>query len=210
MTDDYSSFSDGDWVLLLGVADQLDAAADRGQDCLSTLCTLSGVGNWTVIDGQDVYSAPCDAETRQRVAERDGVLVETHTPGDTTIPTRVAMRFGLGETIICGYSGNILQGDDLIGRPVFETQQDNSGKTVLCATTVQEIVSKDGDPDEDGYYKPLKWSHLQTIVDSSGSQSERFNLLAAILRCFGDAKLDSETFIPFGVQFSDTDFIDSF
>ena len=118
------------------------------------------------------------------------------------------MRFGVDETILCGYSGNILQGDDLIGRPVFEAQRESSGEIVLRATTVRKIVSQDGDPDEDGYNKPLKWGHLQTIVDSSGTQSERFKLLAAILRRFGDAKMDAETFIPFGIQFSDTDFID--
>ena len=61
--------------------------------------------------------------------------------------------------------------------------------------------------DEDDYWKPFKWSQLQTVVDASGGQSERFKLLAAILRRFGDAKLQSETFIPYGIQFSDSDFI---
>jgi len=205
--DDYG---DGEWVLLLEVADQLHDVAHDEQDCLSTLCTLSGVGSWTVIEGQDVYLAPCNDEDYKRTGEQGGVLVEDYTLGGGLIPTRVARRFGLDETNVCKSSGYILQGDDLIDRPVFQPRQEESGGVVLHATTLREIVSNDGGGDEDDYWKPLKWSHIQTVVDSSGNQSERFLLLAAVLRRLGEAEMDSETFIPYGMQFADSDFIDSF
>ena len=200
---------DGEWILLLEAADNLEAVAHSGQDCLSTLCTLSGVGSWTVVEGRDVFSAPCSEEDRRQVAEQGGVLVEAYALGGGLIPTRVARRFGLDETNVCKRSGYILQGDDLIDRPIFQAQQE-SGEVVLHPTTLREIVSRDGDDDEDNYWKPLKWSQLQTVVDSSGGQSERFRLLAAILRRLGEAEMDSETFIPYGMQFADSDFIDSF
>ena len=202
---DINEISDGEWFLLLEVADQLDATADSGQDCLSTLCTLSGAGNWTVIDGQDIYSALCDDEIRQHVAERDGVLIETHTPGDGTIPTRVAMRFGLDETNVCKNAGSTLQGEDFVERPIFQLHQKSPGETTLIPTTLREILSKDRDGDL--WWTPVKWSQIQTIVDASGGQSERFKLVALILRLLGEARMDEVTFIPFGFQFSDTDFI---
>ncbi len=203
-------YEDGEWVLLLEVADKLDAAAENRQDCLSTLCTLSRVGSWMVVEGADVYFAPCDNSDYKRTAGQGSLLVETYTPGDGSIPTRVARRFGLNETNVCKNSGHTLQGDKLIDRPIFQAQHEKSGEEVLCPTTLREIVSQDGDDDEDDYWKPLKWSRLQTVVDSSGGQTERFKLLAAILRRLGEAKMDSETFIPYGIQFADSDFIDGF
>ena len=203
-------YADGDWGLLLDISDKLNNAAESEQDCLSTLCTLSGEGNWVVVEGRNVYSAPCDHEDYKLAASSGGVLVETYAPGDELIPTRVAKRFGLNETNVCKSSGYILQGDDLIDRPIFQTRREESGEAVLRATTLREIVSEDGSDDEDDYWKPLKWGQLQTVVDSSGGQSERFKLLAAILRRLGEVEMDSETFIPYGMQFADSDFIDAF
>ena len=204
-----SDFRDGDWALLLEVADKLNDAATNEQDCLSTLCTLSDMGEWTVDDdGREIYSASCNDDDRNRAGDRGVEPLEIYAPGDGAIPTPVARRFGLDEVNVCKSAGYILQGEDLIGRPIFQAQQEESGNIVLLPTSLQEMLSKDGDEDEDVYWKPLKWSMLQTVVDSSGGQSERFKLLAAILRRLGEAEMDSETFIPYGMQFADSDFID--
>ena len=200
-------YQDGDYTLLFEAADKLDAAADSEQDCLATLCDLSGVGSWEEIGGQSVYTALCSAETTNHPNEQDAVSVDTYTPGDELIPTRVARRFGVDEVNVCKSAGYILQGEDLIGRHIFQTLPGENGEVVISATTVREMVSQNGEEDEDDYWKPFKWSQLQTVVDASGGQSERFKLLAAILRRFGDAKLQEETFIPYGIQFSDSDFI---
>ncbi len=204
-----SDYGDGNWVLLLEAADKLNGAATSEQDCLSFLCTLSEMGNWTVADdGQKIYFAPCSDEDRKHSDERGIEPVETYALGDGAIPAPVARRFGLDELNVCKNAGYILQGKDLIDRPIFQAQQGKSDNSPLYATTLQEILSKDGNENEDVDWEPLKWSQLQTVVDSDGGQSERFRLLAAILRRLGEAKMDSETFIPYGTQFSDSDFID--
>ena len=72
-------------------AEKLRAASKWPQDCLSVLCTLSGVGEWEVAEnGQMVYHAPCSASESGKLTETGVYPVETYGPGDTAIPTLVA------------------------------------------------------------------------------------------------------------------------
>ena len=46
-------------------------------------------------------------------------------------------------------------------------------------------------------------------MDPSGGQLGRFELLSAIFRRLAEVGMDSETFVPYGNQFADSDFVDS-
>ena len=65
------------------------------------------------------------------------------------------------------------------------------------------------DSEDDISWTPLEWRHLQSVVDESGGQACRFELLSSILNHPAQAGMDSETLVPYGHQFADSDFIDS-
>ena len=188
-------------------ADKLRAAAAWPQDCLSVLCTLSGVGEWEIDEnGRMVYRAPCTDTERGQLTETGVYPVETYGPGDTAIPTLVAQHFGLGEVAASRNAGYLLQSK--IDRPVYRIQQDTTGNSVIVETTLRHILEEDGD--EDIEYKTLEWRHIQEVVDSAGGQQERFLLLADILHTRARAEMDAATFVPYGDEFADSDFIDAF
>ena len=190
-------------------SEKLRAAAAWPQDCLSVLCTLSGVGEWEIAEsGQMVYRAPCAASETDKLTETGVYPVETYGPGDTAIPTLVAQHFGLGEVAVCSNAGDFLQGDTILGRRIYRTLQDESGNSVVVETTLLQILKDDGDEDVD--WKTLEWRHLQEVVDSAGGQQERFLLLAEILHRKANAAIASGTFVPYGKEFADSDFIDTF
>ena len=190
-------------------AEKLRAASEWPQDCLSVLCTLSGVGEWEVAEnGRMVYHAPCAASDRGKLTETGVYPVETYGPGDAAIPTLVAQYFGLGEVAVCPNAGDFLQGDAIWGRRIYQIRRDESENSAIVETALPQILKDDGD--EDVYWKTLEWRHLQVVVDETGGQRERFLLLAEILQRMADAELADATFIPYGDQFADSDFIDAF
>lgn len=198
------------WPELWDLADKLAEAADPGKDCLSVLCSLSEQGKWETQEGGiRTYRTPIKAEERNQRTETGVLPVETYIPGDNSIPTRIARRFGLGEYVVCKSAGYILQGDTIIDRPIHRTRGDDLEDQSIAPTTLSEILREDSD-DGDVYWKSLEWRHIQAVVDESGGQVSRFELLSAIFRRLAEAMMDSETFIPYGEQFADSDFIDSF
>ena len=49
------------YIVLLDAAEKLDSRAESDEDCLGTLCGLSGVGEWGIDkNGRRVYSAALD------------------------------------------------------------------------------------------------------------------------------------------------------
>ena len=74
-------------------------------------------------------------------------------------------------------------------------------------TTLSQMLQEGGE--DDIYWTPLEWRHLQSVVDESGVQTYRFELLSSILKRLAQAGMDLETFVPYGHQFSDSDFVDS-
>ena len=198
--------SDG-YSVWYDAAEKLNGAADEQEDCLSALCTLSGIGAWeTTSDGQLIYRAASHGDEAAQLTPTGVMPVERYIPGDNQLPTRVAQHFGLGEVVICRNAGYLLQGDNIIDRKVFRLLSGETGDGIIAETTLQEILEEDGD--DDTYWKSLEWRHLQVIVDSSGEQSERFRLLSEILRRKADAEMDAATFVPYGDQFADSDFVD--
>ena len=188
-------------------ADKLRAAAAWPQDCLSVLCTLSGVGEWEIAEnGRMVYRAPCTDTERGQLTETGVYPVETYGPGDTAIPTLVAQHFGLGEVAASRNAGYLLQSK--IDRPVYRVQQDATGNSVIVETTLRHILEEDGDADIE--YKTLEWRHIQVVVDATGGQQDRFLLLSEILQTRAGAEMDAATFVPYGNEFADSDFIDAF
>ena len=127
---------------------------------------------------------------------------------DDMLPTRVVQHFGLGEIVVCSNAGYFLQGDNIIDRKVYRLSPQEPDGSIVTETTLREILQRDGD--DDVYWKPLEWKHLQMVVDSDGGQEERFKLLSEILQRKVDAKLSEMTFIPYGDSFADSDFVDSF
>jgi hypothetical protein len=189
-------------------ADKLKTASDWDQDCVSVLCTLSGVGTWEIADnGRMIYRAPCNDYDDSTLTETGVHPVEVYGPGDEAIPTRVAQTFGLGEVVVCQNAGDFLQGDTIIARRVHRITQDESGSHTISETTLRDILGEDGDGDY--WWKPLEWRHLQLVVDPDGGQQDRLILLSEILYRIASAEMDAETFIPYGHQFADSDFIDA-
>ena len=87
------------YLILMDAAKALDARAESGEDCLATLCELSGEGQWVTDEtGQRVYRAVLEESDREGVTETGAAPVEDYRPGGHEIPTRVARRFGLGES----------------------------------------------------------------------------------------------------------------
>ena len=112
---------------------------------------------------------------------------------------------GLGEFVVCNNSDYILQGDAILDRTVYRvTSKDGEGR-IFKSTTLSDMLQEDSV--EDIYWMPLEWRHLQSEVDESGGQACRFELLASILNRLEQAGMDSETFIPSGHQFTDSDFV---
>ena len=198
----------GDWhVHAFEASEKLLDMAEKESDCISALCTLSGVGTWEAAgDGRRVYHAPVGNDERTRFTETGVYPVETYEVESTMIPTRVAQHFGLGEKVICGNAGDFLQGG-IIDRLIYQKRQHESGMSVSEATTLQEILKEDGE--DDVWWKPVEWRHVQVVVDESGEQTERFKLVSAILQRLAYAEIDAQTFIPYGDQFADSDFVDS-
>ena len=189
-------------------AEKLSEMAETGQDLMSELCTLSGAGMWEVSDdGQRLFHSLVGNDEHTRQIETGKRPIETYTIGDSLMPTRVAQYFGLGERVVCSNAGYFLQGDEIVDRPVFRIRHQESGETVIEKTTLKEILQEDGD--EDVWWKPVEWRHIQVVVDETGGQSERFKLVSAILKRLADAEMAADTFIPYGDQFADSDFIDS-
>ena len=57
------------------------------------------------------------------------------------------------------------------------------------------------------YWKDLEWRHIQLVLNENGEQSERFRLLAKILDHIAEVELMEGTFVPYGNQFADSDFL---
>ena len=200
------------YTTLMDVAKALDARAESGEDCLATLCELSGEGEWATDEtGHCVYRAPLDGTDREGVTKTGVVPVEYYRPGGSEIPTRVARRFGLGERIVCKSAGHFLQGNDMIERPVYRAAHAGCGTHEVIVTTLQEILHEEVEDEgwwiQEVYWKDLEWRHIQLILDESGGQSERFRLLAKILDHIADVELMEGTFVPYGNQFADSDFL---
>lgn len=187
-------------------SEKLADVASTQQDCLSFLCSLSGVGEWAVADdGMPVYTAQCNDETRSRWKNEGMEPLESYRPGDHTIPTSVAQHYGLGEVVVCKNAGDFLQGD-IISRKLYRVSPSETDGSVIVESTLREILESDGD--DDILWKSLEWRHIQVVVDEKGGQTERFNLLSAILRIKADAEMDAMTFVPYGDSFADSDFVD--
>ena len=194
------------WVETHQAADALANAADSGQDCLSTLCGLSNVGEWkTDESGQRFYSAPVGDEERKRLTPTGIHPVESYRPGDIAIPTQVARAFGLGEFNICPNAGYFLQ--DLLDQTVYR-MTNKSGERELAPTTLDEILREDGAKSiHDVYWKTFEWKHILGILDSSGGQSARFRILSEIMSRLAGAEMDDQAFVPYGYGFADSDFL---
>ncbi len=204
-----TTYSIGDrWVELWDVAEKLKAASEWQQDCVSALCTMSGAGTWEIDEtGRMVYRASYGGAEQAHLTETGVPPVEFYGPGDNAIPTKVAQHFGLGELVVCRNAGDFLQGETIIERRVYQMKQNESGTPAISETTLRQILEEDGD--EDYWWKPLEWRHLQSVVDSAGGQQDRFILLSEILHRIAGAEMDAETFVPYGDQFADSDFVDS-
>ena len=85
------------------------------------------------------------------------------------------------------------------------------GERKVIATTLQEILHEEVENEEwwiqEVYWKDLEWRHIQLILDESGGESERFRLLAKILDHIAEVELMEGTFVPYGNQFADSDFL---
>ena len=200
------------YIMLMDVAKALDARAELGEDCLATLCELSGEGQWVTDEkGQRAYRAVLEESDREGVTETGEAPVEDYRPGGHEIPTRVARRFGLGEKIVCKSAGHFLQGNDMIERPVYRAASADGDKREVVATTLQEILHEEVKAEEwsrqEVYWKDLEWRHIQLVLDENGGQSERFRLLAKILDHIAEVELMEGTFVPYGDQFADSDFL---
>ena len=195
------------WWKTLDAADSLADAPDNDSDAISYLCTLSGVGEWqTAENGQPEYFAPIGGGNAQDLTETGVSPIESYSPGGASIPTLVAQHFGLGEIYVCISSGHYLQGKDLIDRNVHRILDSDSSQPTIVPTTLKDIVADDAD--EYTGWEPLRWSHIQQVVDEDGGQTAQFALLAGILRRLAEVQMDSETFVPYGHQFADSDFVD--
>lgn len=208
-----SEFENGnDWVdayKLYIAVEKLDQATDRHQDCLSVLCSISGAGKWETDDnGRLYYHAPCDPSDRASLAAEGVDPIEVYRPGSKVIPHGVAKCFYVGTVVVCKSAGYLLQGDDIIDRKVHQIRRSESAHSVIEETTLRQILERDGH--DDVYWQPLEWRHLQMVVDAHGGQTERFYLLSKILRRKADVQMDAETFIPYGMLFADSDFVDAF
>ena len=202
------------YIALLDAAEKLDSKAQSDEDCLGTLCNLSGEGEWESDEnGRRIYRAALGEKESLGLTETGAQPVETYAAGDPEIPTRVARHFGLGERVACENAGYLLQGDEMVERPVFRAGSDGRGESTLVATTLQDILREEVEDEaswvDEVYWKDLEWRHLQMIFDGSGGQSERFMLLARILHHIGETHLMEGTFVPYGHQFADSDFINA-
>lgn len=202
----------GNCTVLMDVAKALDAKAESGEDCLAILCELSGEGEWvTDGTGRRVYRATLEGADREGITDTGVAPVENYRPGGYEIPTRVARRFGLGEKLVCKSAGYFLQGNEMIERPVYRAAPADCDERKVIATTLQDILHEEVEDKEwwkqEVYWKDLEWRHIQLILDENGGQSERFRLLAKILDHIADVELMEGTFVPYGNQFADSDFL---
>ena len=200
------------YTVLMDVAKALKARAESGEDCLATLCDLSGEGEWVTDEtGQRVYRTAPDGADREGLTETGITPVEIYMPGGYEIPTPVARRFGLGEKVVCGNAGYFLQGNEMIERPVYRAAPANCDEREVIATTLQDILHEEVEDEEwwvhEVYWKDLEWRHIQMVLDEGGGQSERFRLLAKILDHIAEVELMEGTFVPYGNQFADSDFL---
>ena len=208
-----STYELGDnYSVLMDVAKALESKAESGEDCLATLCELSGEGEWVTDEtGRSVYRAALEGADREGITETGVAPVENYIPRGYEIPTRVARRFGLGEKVVCKSAGYFLQGNEMIERPVYRADPENCAEPKVVATTLQEILHKEVEDEEwwrqQVYWKDLEWRHIQMVLDESGGQSERFRLLAKILDHIAEVELMEGTFVPYGNQFADSDFL---
>ena len=199
-------------TVLMDVAKALDSRAESGDDCLATLCELSGEGKWVTDEtGRSVYRAALEGADRKGITETGVAPVENYIPGGDEIPTRVARRFGLGEKVVCKSAGYFLQGNEMIERPVYRSAPADCGEPKVVATTLQDILHEEVEDEEwwrqQVYWKDLEWRHIQLVLDESGGQSERFRLLSRILDHMAEVELMEGTFVPYGNQFADSDFL---
>ena len=200
------------YTVLMDVAKVLDARAESGEDCLATLCELSGEGEWVADEtGGRVYRASLEGADREGITETGITPVEAYSMGGYEIPTRVARRFGLGEKVVCKNAGYFLQGNEMIERPVYGAAPADCDERKVIATTLQDILHDEVEDEEwwvqEVYWKDLEWRHIQLILDENGGQSERFRLLAKILDHIAEVELMEGTFVPYGNQFADSDFL---
>lgn len=196
------------WPELWDISEKLANLADPNEDCLSALCSLSKEGTWeTSDDGKLVYKAPVEVDESAQITETGVLPIESYTAGDSSIPTRVARKLGLGEYVVCKNAGYILQGESIIDRAVYRATAEHGEGRDFNPTTLSEMLQEDSE--DDIYWTSLEWRHLQSVVDDSGGQACRFEVLASILKCLAQPGMDSETFVPYGHQFADSDFVDS-
>ena len=193
-------------VSLYEIADRLAELADSGKDCVGSLCSLSETGAWVATsDGTMEYRCDVEGEAGLGLTDNLKVPVAAYRIGGDAIPTKVARKLWLGEYVVCQNAGGFLQG--IADRPVFEIGDD--GEVGQEPTTLENIFGQ-GLSSYDTYFAPMEWRHLQRVVGPDGSQSTRYQILADILRQIADARMDEGTSIPYGHQFADSDFIDSF
>ena len=202
----------GNYSVLMDVAKALESKAESGEDCLATLCELSGEGEWVTDEmGQRVYRASLKGNDREGMTDTGATPVENYRPGGDEIPTRVARRFGLGERVVCKSAGYLLQGNEMIERPIYKAVPTDRGEERVVATTLQDILHEEVEGGEwwrqEVYWKDLEWRHIQLALNENGGQSERFRLLAKILDHIAEVGLMEGTFVPYGNQFADSDFL---
>ena len=99
----------------------------------------------------------------------------------------------------------------MIERPVYRAAPADCDDRRVLATTLQDILHEEAEDEEwwrqEVYWKDLEWRHIQLVLNESGGQSERFRLLAKILDHIAEVELMEGTFVPYGNQFADSDFL---
>ena len=194
---------DDAFVSLSQTREKLAALAESDADCIGTLCALTDTGEW-MRAGDGTMEYRCDTEGEEELGLSDGVdaPVAAYRVGGDAIPTKVARKLGLGEYVVCENTGYLLQG--ISDQPIHVVGED--GEVCEETTTLNLLVAPSGDI-YDAYFTKLEWRHVQRVVDPDGGQSARYRLVSEILDRLIDAYIDSSTFIPYGHQFADSDFL---
>ena len=204
------TYSDDDtWVRLSQLTDKLEGLVDSEQDCIASLCELSETGEWIETpDGTMEYRCDVAGEVELGLTDNLKTPISAYRVGGDAIPTKMARKLGLGEFVVCENTGYLLQ-QGIADREVFIVGED--GKVSKEPTTLERMVELER-PDEPygAAFVELEWRHIQKIVGADGTQSARYQILADIFTRLVDVAIDASTYIPYGPQFSDSDFIDSF
>ncbi len=193
---------DDAFVSLSQTREKLAALEESNDDCVGTLCALTDTGEWMTA-ADETMECRCDTEGEEELGLSDAVdaPVTAYRVGGDAIPTKVARKLGLGEYVVCENTGYLLQG--ISDQPIYVIGE--NGEVCEETTKLNLLVAPSGDIC-DMYYTKLEWRHIQRVVDSDGGQSARYRLVREILNRLIDVYIDSSTFVPYGDQFSDSDF----